>query len=151
MSLFLLKVNSSERALASAGNFLFDDFVVKPVESELQSAQSSPSSQFGFGVYSDQGCTNRISSFDWGKLTPGMSKNIVVYVRNEGDVPITFQKRMLNINPTNLESYLTVDWDYNGQVLDAGQVLRVLLILRVSSQVLTNINFGYDFVITASS
>lgn len=136
--------------VGSAGSFLFDNFIVTPVESQLQSPQPSSSAQFGFGVYSDQGCNSRISRCDWGTLTPGMSKNMVVYVRNEGQIPIILQKQMLNVNPTNLESYLSTEWDYNGQMLNAGQVLRVLLVLRVTSQVLTINNFSYDFVITAS-
>ncbi len=118
-----------------------------------QPSPTSPptvSTQFGFGVYSDQTCTSKVSNFDWGTLSPGTSKSITVYVRNEGGVSITLQKQMLNVNPVNLGSYLTVDWDYNGQMLAAGQILRVTLVLRVSSQIVGINNFGFDVVVTAT-
>lgn len=126
-------------------NYISSSTTVPP-----QPSTPPTSTQFGFGVYSDQSCTSKVSNYNWGTLSPGASNSIVVYVRNEGNVPITLQKQMLNTNPTNLGSYLTVDWDYNNQALNAGQVLRVTLVLRVSSQITGISNFSLDFAVTAT-
>jgi hypothetical protein len=44
----------------------------------------------GVGVYWDSGCGQTASSMNWGLVDSGAVKNITVYVRNEGNAPITF-------------------------------------------------------------
>jgi len=104
----------------------------------------------GVGVYSDQSCTNAISSINWGMLDPGSNANKTVYIRNEGNTPATLSMSTSNWNPTNASSYLTLSWNYGGQTLSANQVVQVKLTLSVSASIKGITNFSFDITITAT-
>jgi hypothetical protein len=43
----------------------------------------------GVGVYWDSNCTRIVSTIDWGVMTPGSTKNVTMFIRNEGNRVIT--------------------------------------------------------------
>ena len=43
----------------------------------------------GFGVFSDEGCSQNLTSIDWGSVHPGESVSRVIYVKNTGNTPIS--------------------------------------------------------------
>jgi hypothetical protein len=45
----------------------------------------------GIGVYWDENSTSNVNTLDWGLLTPGSTKSYVVYISNEGVVPLTLR------------------------------------------------------------
>jgi len=105
----------------------------------------------GVGVYSDQACTNPVSSLSWGVLNPGSSANKTVYIRNESNVVATLSKTTSNWNPSNASNYITLTWNYGGQTLNANQVISVLFTLSVASNIAGITNFSFDITITATS
>jgi hypothetical protein len=103
----------------------------------------------GVGVYWDNGCSQAVSSIDWGLAEPGAVKNVTVYIRNEGNAPITLLLQTSNWNPTNAADYISLSWNYSGQTIGANQVLAVTLSLSVSPNIQGITSFSFDIIISA--
>lgn len=104
----------------------------------------------GVGVYWDSACTNKVSSIDWGLLDPDSSKNVALYVRNEGNSVVVLSKATQNWNPSDASSYMTLNWDYTGQTLSVNQALRLTLTLVVSQDISEITSFSFDIMINAT-
>jgi hypothetical protein len=104
----------------------------------------------GVGIYWDSACTNRTSSVNWGMLDPGSSKNVTLYVRNEGNAVATLSKSAQNWTPSTASTYMTLNWNYANQALNPNQVLQLKLTLAVSTTVSGLTSFSFDMTITAS-
>lgn len=104
----------------------------------------------GVGIYWDLTCTNRTSSINWGLLNPGSNKTVWIYVRNEGNSVVVLSKTVQNWNPSNVQSYVSFNWNYINQTLSVNQVLRLSLTLIVSSTVSGITNFSFDVTISAT-
>jgi len=105
----------------------------------------------GFGIYWDVSLTDRVSFIDWGVLEPGSTKNIVIYIRNEGNSPMNLSMSTLNWNPSAAPSYITLMWDYLNQTINANQTVQVTLTLRVDPKITGITNFSFDIVIMGSA
>jgi len=101
-------------------------------------------------AYWDVDCTNAVSSINWGSIYPGNSKNVTIYLKNTGGVPLTLSLSTDNWNPTSAGSYITLTWSYNGEQIPVGGVLQVTLTLTVSSNAQGITNFSFDVVITGT-
>jgi hypothetical protein len=102
----------------------------------------------GVGVYWDAACSNPVSSLDWGIVEPGAQKNFTVYVRNEGNAPGYLFLNAVNWNPSTASSYMTLTWDYLGQVLEPYKSIKITLILLISQDIQGVTNFNFDTVIS---
>ena len=103
----------------------------------------------GVGVYWDSGCSQAVSSIDWGLTDPGSVKNVTVYVRKEGNAPATFFLEADNWSPVNASSYMTLSWSYNGETVDPEHVVEVTLSLYISPDIEEISSFGFDIIISA--
>ena len=101
-------------------------------------------------AYWDSECTNAVSSINWGTIYPGGSKNVTIYLKNTGNVPLNLSLSTDNWSPSNAGTYLTLTWDYSGGQLQAGGVVQVTLTLTVSSNTQGITNFSFDVVITGT-
>jgi len=101
-------------------------------------------------AYWDSECTNAVSSINWGTIYPGGSKNVTIYLKNTGNVPLNLSLSTDNWNPSNAGTYLTLTWDYSGEQLQPGGVVQVTLTLTVSSNTQGITNFSFDVVITGT-
>ena len=104
----------------------------------------------GVGVYWDSYCADRVFSIDWGALTPGSAKNIVVYMRNEIEEPTYLIMSTTNWTPSEAPRYITLRWDYTGQRINPGGILQITLTLSVSRSIKGISSFSFDIVITGS-
>lgn len=104
----------------------------------------------GVGAYWDSDCTSEISTIDWGNIQPGSTENVVVYLKNQGNSPITLSLNATNWNPSSASSYISVGWSYSGQQISPGNVIQVTLSLTVSSSISGVSSFTVDIVITAT-
>ena len=50
-------------------------------------------------------------------------KNVTVFVRSEGNTAITLSMNTTNWNPPNASDFITLSWDYGGQVIDPNEVV----------------------------
>jgi hypothetical protein len=101
----------------------------------------------GVGVYDDKDCTTATSYLDWGILEPGSTKNITVYIRNEGNHQATIFLASGNWHPLNASSYMHLVWNYDGEALDPMEVAELALTLSVSSAAENIIDFSFDVTI----
>jgi archaellum component FlaG (FlaF/FlaG flagellin family) len=90
---------------------------------------------FGVSVYWDSECNQTASSINWGVTDSGAVKNLTVYIRNEGNAPITLSLFTDNWNPASAANYISLSWSYSGQTVSPNQVLAVTLSLSISSSI----------------
>jgi len=109
------------------------------------SPPSQPSVNVGF--YSDKNCTVPITSIDWGILSPGSSKTVTTYLRNEGNVGLTLSINMTNVNPPGASKYLSLTTNYDGGTISPNQILELALTLNVTADA-QGTDFSFDIVIS---
>jgi len=104
----------------------------------------------GVGIYWDQGCTNRTLSLNWGPTEPGSNNTVTVYVRNEGQSPVSLWMAMSNWTPSGALGNMTLTWTYTGRILSASEVIPIDLTLNASPTISGITDFRFDIVITAT-
>lgn len=105
----------------------------------------------GVGVYWDSDCSDPVSSIDWGTLAPGSTKDITVYIRNEEAENVALSMETENWSPSNASIYMTLSWNYIGQLIKPGEVIPVKLTLSISIKISGITNFSFDIIIKAST
>jgi len=103
----------------------------------------------GVGVYRDNECTDPVPSIGWGTLEPGSSRDVTVYIRNEGSSVSTISMNTSNWNPLNAWEYIALSWDYAGQQINPDEVIQVTLTLSIHPHIEGITNFSFDITITA--
>jgi outer membrane biosynthesis protein TonB len=111
----------------------------------------SPSPAMQIGIYSNPTCTTKLSSISWGQLTPGQTKTMTLYIRNEGTTQVSLTKSLANWNPANLSAYLALNWNYSNQTIAPTANVAVTLSLTVASNTPATTSFGFDTTLTAVS
>jgi hypothetical protein len=104
----------------------------------------------GVGVYWNADCTNTTSTINWGTLSPGTSKNLTFYVRNEANTAVQLTLTTQNWNPANAPNYMTPTWNRQGQTLTAGSLTAANLTLTLFSNIAGITNFSFDIIITGT-
>ena len=100
------------------------------------------------GVYSDSACTQNCTSLSAGTLNPGDSFTKTVYIKNTGNVPETLTMTVNNWNPTSASSYLTLTWNRQSTILNAGQSIDATLTLTAASNTGNLTSFSCSITIT---
>jgi hypothetical protein len=99
-------------------------------------------------VYWDSNLTNTVSTIDWGTIPPGGFGAITIYVQNTASAPVTLTLSATDWNPTSCVSYMTLIWDYTqGQEIPAGQSVKVIITLKVSTNITGIANFNFNTLI----
>jgi hypothetical protein len=104
----------------------------------------------GVGVYWDSGCSETVFSIDWGALTPGSVKNIVVYIRNEVEESTYLTISTMSWNPLKASDHVTLRWDHSGQRMNPDEIIEVTLTLSVSRYIEEISSFSFHILITGS-
>jgi hypothetical protein len=99
------------------------------------------------GVYWNQNCTESVASIDWGMLEPGESKNVTIYLKNEGNTPINLSLSASNWNPAEAENHIILTWNYTGESLQPDQALPTTFILTVDQNITNITAFNFDIII----
>ena len=104
----------------------------------------------GIAAYWDEACTNTVTMVNWGNIEPGESKNVLIYLKNEGNTPLTLSLNATDWSPSSAENYMSLGWDYSGGQIAAGGAIRVTLTLSVSSSASGISSFTFDIIITGT-
>lgn len=115
-----------------------------------KTARVSAVTASGVGVYWESNLSNSVSSINWGTLTPGSMKSVVVYVRNEAEEPAYLRLATKNWAPSEAWGYLSLRWDYSGQRMSPGENRQISLTLSVSRNIEGVFSFSFDITITAT-
>jgi len=100
------------------------------------------------GVYSDALCRVGLNSIDWGELESGASKNMTVYIRNEGKSALVLAFSTANWNPPVAAERISVSWNYDGKPVSPNKVVELVFTLS-TSEIMTGIDhFSFDLVLS---
>ena len=99
------------------------------------------------GVYWERDCVRSVSWVDWGRLSPGQVRNVVVYVRNEGNETFVLVLTALNWSPENASRHFSLALNCEDSKIEAGQVADVTLSLSVSLSVTGVHDFGFNMAL----
>lgn len=91
-----------------------------------------------------------ITNINWGTLDPGSTTDKLVYVKNDGSVQISLSIATEAWIPVQASDYLTLSWNYTGQILNPNDQIPAILTLTVSSDVADITTFEFTTVITAT-
>jgi len=104
----------------------------------------------GVGVYWDQACTNRTISLNLGTINAGSNSTLTVYIKNEGNSPASLSLGTTQWTPPASSDYISLNWNYSGQLLNVDQVIPLKLILTVAPTIIEITNFSFNTIITSS-
>jgi hypothetical protein len=99
------------------------------------------------GVYWNSSCTTKVTSIDWGNMTPGREKTTSFYIRNEGSSPMFLAGIDKNWNPTTTQSYIYFTFDSDDQKIQPGQTKKVTCTLTVSVEITNISNYSFDILL----
>ena len=135
-------------ALAATGIFL------TLVTAGLIATQTIPSNgtvtAVNVGVYTDSQCTQNCTSISWGTLNPGNTASKIVYVKNTGTAPVTLTMTTGSWTPTTANSKITLTWNQQNTVLNAGQSTPANLTLTVASDATNITTFSFNIIIAGT-
>ena len=97
----------------------------------------------GVEAYRDVNLTDKIDQdekIDWGALWLGSSNNVTIYLLSISSIETTLNKNKTNLEfynasgvaipaPNNIATYMNLSWDYNGGIVEPGDVIQVTLTL----------------------
>ena len=101
-------------------------------------------------VYQNSACTTPLSSWNWSLLEPGSSTLKTMYVKNEGNTPMTLNLTTNTWTPPGAATYVTVTWNREGAVVNAGSNVQANVTLAVSPSVTGITSFSFVMVITGT-
>jgi hypothetical protein len=93
-------------------------------------------------TYWDQNGVNKRETLSWDeikieklgwneiKITP---VNTTVYVKSVSNFRVTLNIFLTDWNPVEISDYLTISWDYNGTIINPGEIIPVAMTLSGSS------------------
>lgn len=135
--------------LAVTGLFL--SVMSAGVLSASQSVTSSGTiSAVNVGVYTDSACTQACTSINWGNLAPGNSTAKIVYIKNNGTIPLTLSMSTSNWTPSNANTYLTLSWDRTNAVLNPSNSVMATLTLTATANAGNISSFSFSIIITGT-
>jgi len=100
-----------------------------------------------FGVYWNSNCTTKVTSINWGNMTPGQEKTTPFYIRNEASSQMFLAGIDKNWNPTTAQSYIHFTFDSDDQKIQAGQTKKVTCTLTVSVEITNISNYSFDILL----
>ena len=101
-------------------------------------------------LYWDSRCTKRVSSIEWGQLRSGNNKSVTLFIMNKGKDPVTLSYYTSNWQPSKVENYFFLEWDYTGQVIEFREIVQVVFTLYISENVETIEKFSFDISIIST-
>lgn len=102
----------------------------------------------GVGIYWNNACTNITNSLNWGFIDPNSNNNLTIYVRNEVNSAVSLRLNATNWIPSNASNYLSLNWNYSGQILKPNEAIPIKLTLTVSPTISDITDFSLETVIT---
>jgi hypothetical protein len=102
------------------------------------------------GVYSDSACTQAVTTLNVGTLNPGGTATQTIYVKNTGNIPETITMTTNNWTPSGAGSSLTLTWNRQNTVLNAGASIQATLTLTAAANTGTLTTFSCDVTLTGT-
>jgi hypothetical protein len=103
---------------------------------------------FYVGVYWNVECTVPVTHIDWGELTPGSTKDAVVFLRNE-ELNGSCYPNMWTASwtPSEGANYIALSWDCGGKTIDPDETLQATFTLKVSRSIRGVDDFDFTIIV----
>ena len=125
--------------------------IIMDISSDNSVVKAESVKGIGVGIYWDEECTSRIHSLNWGVIEASSTNNLTVYVRNEYYSAVSLQLSTSNWTPSAASRYMSLNWNYTGQVLKADEVIPIELTLTVYPTINDVIEFNFETIITTTA
>jgi hypothetical protein len=102
------------------------------------------------GVYTDSACTQPTTALNVGNISPGGTATQTIYIKNTGNVQETLTMTTNNWTPSGAGSSLTLSWNRQNTVLNAGVSIQATLTLTASANAGSLTTFGCDVIFTGT-
>lgn len=106
--------------------------------------KSSAVETLNVGVYWDSGCTQEVTSIDWGQLSPGSKTEVDIFVRNEVNQPLFIAIATQDWNPTQTTDYITLSGNYDRRAIDPEETVLIPLTLKISEDIIEITDFSFN-------
>jgi hypothetical protein len=106
----------------------------------VSAVTSSPT----LGVYWDAACTRSVSSVGWGNVSAGSEKDVTVYIKNQGSSGLIPSMNMSALTPSMAYLKIYLCWNYGGQQVGPGSVVKVTLRLFVATAITGVTTFSFN-------
>jgi len=136
-------------AVAVAGIMMLTS-VLALLQSNRSFSNTGTITTVNVGAYQDVGCTQVLSTIDWGSVVPGSSSNRTIYVKNTGNAQISLNMTVNTWSPSNAANYMNLTWNRESTVLNVGNSVATLLVLSVSASVTGITSFSFNATITGT-
>jgi len=127
--------------------FLLGALTLRPVLKHLESTGRIIT--LGIECYSEPECINKLTLINWTDLIAGYTYNYTIYLRNEGNSPVTLEMWSQNWEPDIAVSYFNLTWNYNGSVINPQEVREIVLYLETGYPT-EFVEFSFEIVIQAN-
>lgn len=101
------------------------------------------------GIYWDSNFTSMVDLIDWGLPSPGSSKTVTVYIRNEGNSAVRLSLNTTDWNPPEASEHISLDWNYTGKTITPKDATQISLRLSLSQNISKVTTFGFNIVVSA--
>jgi hypothetical protein len=136
-------------AVAVAGIMMLTS-VLALLQSNRSFSNTGTITTVNVGAYQDVGCTQVLSTIDWGSVVPGSSSNRTIYVKNTGNAPISLNMTVNTWSPASAANYMGLTWNHESTVLNVGNSVATLLVLSVSASITGITSFSFNATITGT-
>ena len=102
------------------------------------------------GVYTDSACTIPATALTAGNVSPGGTATQTIYVKNTGNIPETLTMTTGNWSPSNANTYLTLSWNRQNTILNAGASIQATLTLTAAANTGSLTTFSCDVTLTGT-
>jgi len=102
------------------------------------------------GIYWNLGCTTPVEQIDWDIISPGSSKTVVAFVRNEGVPSVRFSLNTTNWQPPEASSKMLLGWNYSGTSVKPRVAVPVAFTLSAAADANGLSSFLFDIVVSGS-
>lgn len=143
-------LQSSER-IGSSGIVIKPPPLLPPPPPPGPLTPPPPEPTIEIDVYSNQACTQSISSVSWGSIEAGSSIDRVIYVKNSGDYRVFIELSTDDWVPSDAVDFIHLSWDSDGIYLDPSAVLEATLTLNIDSSIDGIDSFSFDIILIGSA
>ncbi len=102
-------------------------------------------------IYTDATATVSCTSIEWGVLNPGDSVSKTIYLKNTGNTAEMLNMTVSEWTPEVAGDILSLTWNKEGQILDAGTVMAATLTLHVPENPGSLTSFSLNIVISGEA
>jgi hypothetical protein len=86
----------------------------------------------GVDAYWEETLENKITYIDWGVIYIGSSSNITFYLESISNVGVVLNLTSVNWVPEGISEHIDLTWNYDGNLIDPGEVIKVTLTLSTT-------------------